>query len=253
MGSIKKVAILGTGNVAWHLSFALFKAGIEIVQVFGRNEERAKKYAQRVLAEPISHYNNLVEDADAYLLCINDTNIAEVASNLKNVRGIVAHTSGSVPMEVLKDNSDYGVFYPLQTFKDSEVNFENVPILCEGNSGPTEAALMSLAFELSQRVYSITSAQRQKLHVAAVIANNFTNFLFAKAFALCQENNIPFEILHPLIVETARKATLGNPADYQTGPAVRHDEATIVKHLELLEDPALRELYASITKNIQAE
>jgi predicted short-subunit dehydrogenase-like oxidoreductase (DUF2520 family) len=203
------------------------------------------------LAEPVSHVEDIVEDADLYLLCVSDTSIAEVAQKLKHINGIVAHTSGSVPMEVLNDNKDFGVFYPLQTFKDSEVNFDKIPILCEGNSGPTEAALMSLAFELSARVYSLNSEQRQKLHVAAVMANNFTNYLFAKAFEFCAENGIPFEILHPLILETARKATLGNPAEFQTGPANRNDESTITRHLELIADPKLRALYASISKNIQ--
>ena len=254
MASIKKVVILGTGNMAWHLSFALFKAGLDVVQVFGRNSREAKIFAKRVLAEPISNLDNILENADLYLLCISDKSIADVAQKLKNVNGIIAHTSGSVPMNALLPHQNIGVFYPLQTFKkDSEVNLEKVPILCEGNSGPTEAALMSLAFELSQNVYSINSEQREKLHVAAVIVNNFTNYLFAQAYKLCAENNIPFEVLHPLILETARKATLGNPADYQTGPASRNDLSTIAKHLELISNPELRKLYELISNNIQAQ
>ena len=254
MSSIKKVVILGTGNVAWHLSFALFKAGLDLVQVFGRNADSAKEVAKRVLAEPVSTINDVVENADLYLLCISDKNIAEVAKKLPEVKGIVAHTSGSVSMDVLSQFQEYGVFYPLQTFKKSaEVVFEKVPILCEGSSNQAESALMSLAFELSENVFSLNSVQRQKLHVAAVIANNFTNHLFAQAYRLCAENNIPFEVLHPLILETARKATLGNPADYQTGPAHRKDEETIGKHLNLIENAALRDLYALITKSIEQQ
>lgn len=252
MSSIKKVVILGTGNVAWHVSFALFKAGIEIIQVFGRNKTAASEIAYRILAEPISNLFDIDENADLYLLCISDKNIGEVAKNIPDVNGIVAHTSGTVPLDVLHRFHESGVFYPLQTFtKGGEISFEKVPLLCEGSSGPAESALMSLGFEMSQNVYSINSDQRQKLHVAAVIANNFTNHLFAQAFKLCAENKIPFEVLHPLILETARKATLGNPADYQTGPAHRKDDETIQKHLQLLENSNLRELYALITKSIE--
>ena len=254
MSSINKVVILGTGNVAWHLSFALFKSGREIVQVFGRNSTQTAEIAQRVLAQPISNFNQIDEDADLYLLCISDKSIADVANNIPDVNGIVAHTSGSVPLNVLNQFHESGVFYPLQTFKKgADFDFENVPILCEGSSGPAESALMSLGFEISQNVFSINSEQRQKLHVAAVIANNFTNYLFAQAYKLCTENNIPFEALHPLILETARKATLGNPADYQTGPAHRKDEETINKHLQLIDNSALRELYKQITKRIEEQ
>ena len=252
MSSLKKIVLLGTGNVSWHLAHAFFKAGADIVQIYGRNAQKAEALAAQVLASPISDLDNLVETADLYLLCISDNNIAEVTGKLPPLNGIVAHTSGAVHMQVLSGCNNYGVFYPLQTFvAGTPVDFEKVPILCEGSSGEVEAALMSLAFTLSQKVYAVNSVQREKLHVAAVFANNFTNHMLAKAYAICQENNIPFEVLHPLIEATFTKALSGDPATNQTGPAVRHDDKTIAKHLELLDNSMLRELYKVITKSIQ--
>jgi predicted short-subunit dehydrogenase-like oxidoreductase (DUF2520 family) len=252
MSSIKKMVLIGTGNVAWHLGTALSKAGIDVVQVFGRRPERAKALAAQLQSTPISDFNNLAEDADFYLVCVSDAAIAEVGRKLQNVRGIVAHTSGSVRMDALSKNENRGVFYPLQTFTAGvPVDFNHVPLLCEGNSAQTEAALMALAFELSTKVFAISSDQREKLHVAAVFANNFTNHLFAQAHRICEANKIPFSVLHPLILETARKATETNPEESQTGPAKRGDAVTIEKHLNQLTDPNLHELYLLLTKSIQ--
>lgn len=252
MSSLKKIVLLGTGNVSWHLAHALFKAGADIIQIYGRNAQKAEALAAQVLATPVADLDNLVENADLYLLCISDDSIPEVANQLPPLNGIVAHTSGAANMNVLSGCTNFGVFYPLQTFvAGTNVSFEHIPILCEGSSGDAEAALMSLAFTLSQKVYAVSSAQREKLHVAAVFANNFTNHMLAKAYQICQENNIPFEVLKPLIEATFTKALQGDPAANQTGPAVRHDDKTIAKHLQLLHDDKLRELYQSITKSIQ--
>lgn len=252
MSSIKKMVLIGTGNVAWHLGHALKKAGVDILQVYDRQPEKAKGFAAELSTTPLSNLSNIIEDADLYLLCVSDAAIAEVGAQLHYVRGIVAHTSGSISLNALKGNENMGVFYPLQTFtKGLPVDLNQVPFLCEGNGTQTESALMALALELSTKVYAISSAQREKLHIAAVFANNFTNHLLAKAHQICEENHIPFSVLHPLILETARKATEANPENSQTGPAKRGDTVTIEKHLSQLADPNLRELYTILTKSIQ--
>lgn len=252
MSSIKKMVLIGTGNVAWHLGHALKKVGVDILQVYDRKPEKAKAFASELSATPLSDFRNIIEDADLYLLCVSDAAIAEVGAQLHYVRGIVAHTSGSIRLDALIGNENVGVFYPLQTFTTGvPVDLNHVPFLCEGNSSQTESVLMALALELSTKVYAISSDQREKLHVSAVFANNFTNHLLAKAHQICEENHIPFSVLHPLILETARKVTEGNPEESQTGPAQRGDAVTIEKHLKQLADPKLRELYTTLTKSIQ--
>jgi predicted short-subunit dehydrogenase-like oxidoreductase (DUF2520 family) len=252
VSSIKKIVILGTGNVAWHLSKALHKAGFDIVQVYGRDGQKAELIATPVLASVATRIDQVIEDADLYLLCISDDSILEIGKQLVHVDGIVAHTSGAIAMGALKGLQDFGVFYPLQSFTaGKEVDFEHVPFLIEGSSNAAESALMNAAFELSQNVYAISSAQRERVHVAAVFANNFSNHMLVQAKAICDENNIPFETLHPLIRATFEKALIGDPAANQTGPAVRNDEKTIAKHLQLLTKADQKTLYELITKSIQ--
>jgi predicted short-subunit dehydrogenase-like oxidoreductase (DUF2520 family) len=208
--------------------------------------------AAPVLASPVSDLDDLIEDADLYLLCTSDDSIEHIAAQLHHVNGIVAHTSGAMNMAILQGNHEFGVFYPLQSLTaGTQVNFEDIPFLIEGSSGETESALMSLAFELSRKVYAISSAQREKVHVAAVFANNFTNHMLVQAKAICDENNIPFEVLHPLIKATFTKALSGDPAENQTGPAIRGDERTIAHHMELLPDEQRKKLYKLITESIQ--
>lgn len=252
MSSIQKIVILGTGNVAWHLSKAFFKAGCDVVQVYGRSAQKAETIAAPVLASVATDLDQLIEDEDLYLLCISDDYILQVAKGLIHVKGIVAHTSGAIDLDALAPLQESGVFYPLQTFTTGQkMSYEKIPFLIEGSSGDTEAALMSLAFELSQNVYAMSSSQRQFVHVAAVFANNFSNHMLAEAKAICEENNIPFEVLHPLIKVTIHKALEGDPRDNQTGPAIRNDQKTIGKHLELLNNIDREALYQLITSSIQ--
>jgi predicted short-subunit dehydrogenase-like oxidoreductase (DUF2520 family) len=252
VSSIKHIVILGTGNVAWHLSKALHAANLQIVQVYGRNRQKAESIASPVMASVATETDHLVEDADLYLLCISDDSIVEIGQSLKHLNGIVAHTSGAIGLEALSGLREYGVFYPLQSFTAGrEVDFEQVPFLIEGSSGTSESALMSLAFELSRNVYAISSAQRERVHVAAVFANNFTNQMLVEARLICDENGIPFQVLLPLIEATCKKALTGNPAAHQTGPAIRGDERTIAKHLALLKDQGQHDLYQLITQRIQ--
>lgn len=244
--------IIGAGNVAWQLASAFFKAGITVEQVYARNKQSANELAKKVLAEPICSIDDLIETADLYLLCITDDSISSIAENFPPIAGIVAHTSGAKALSTLNANQNCGVFYPLQTMvKNQNTDFNEVPILCEGNSGAVEAALMDLALRLSTNVHAIDSNQRQKLHVAAVFANNFTNHMLAKAYQICTENNIPFRVLKPLIAETVEKAFIENPKLHQTGPAARNDVQTIAQHISLLRKKTDQNLYNTITQSIQ--
>jgi len=225
------VLIVGNGNVATHLYKGLEKE-------------------DNILLNKINSRNlNNVPKSDVTILAVSDDAIAEVSKKIDN--SFVVHTSGSMPLNELKNNSRKGVFYMLQTFtKDTTVDFSQIPFCLEAENKEDYQVLESLAKMLSKRVYSISSEQRKILHVAAVFVNNFTNHLFKIGKDICDENNVPFEILHPLIQETASKILSVSPEKAQTGPAKRNDEKTIKNHLTLLNQKQ-QEIYNILTDAIQ--
>lgn len=240
--------------MAWHLANTLDAAQHTILQVYSRNNEKAKALASPLNAQAVNSINELTDDIDVLLLCISDNAIAEIAPQLIHHRCVIAHTSGAMDMELLKNTSPYyGVFYPLQTLSaGKKVNFYEVPIGIEGNNSATEKILFALGNTISNKVKYINSEQRKHLHLAAVFANNFTNALYAEAAEILEQQNLNFDLLRPLILETAQKIQKLSPAEAQTGPAKRHDENTIKKHLELLNNEAeKKEVYALLTEIIK--
>lgn len=247
-----RVILLGAGNVAQHLYKAFYKQpAITIVQCYNRKGVRL---------HPDQNENNVtkniasIKEADIYIMAVSDDAIKTLSNQLPFTNRLVVHTSGSVPMIAINNSNRQGVFYPLQTFtSDKAVNFAKIPICIEGDQEKDLFLIERLALLLSKKTYQISSAQRNILHVSAVFVNNFTNHLFSIGNDICKENNIPFEILHPLLQETAKKALKINPNKAQTGPAVRNDTKTIARHLKLLSDPSQQEIYQTLTKAIQSK
>jgi len=242
----KKIVIIGSGNVATHLAIALFKAKYNIIQVFSRTLESAKILARQIEADYTNLSENILLNADLYIIASSDDSINEIANfnTLKNK--FLVHTAGSVSIDVFKNNtSNYGVFYPLQTFsKNIPVNFSEVPICIEASTPAYNKFLCEIADNLNCKHFLINSEERKKLHLAAVFVNNFTNNLYSIAYNLLEKNNLPFEILHSLIKQTAEKATNNNPNEIQTGPAKRGDNITIKKHLKMLNNEVFyKEIY----------
>ncbi|TSA29361.1 MAG: DUF2520 domain-containing protein [Bacteroidetes bacterium] len=250
MEQIRKIILFGAGNVASHLSKALVRKGFSIVQLVNRSPESGRQLAVTIGARFAGTLEEVVPDADLYILAVSDAAIPEIAASLRVQQGIVVHTSGSVNMDVLRPSSGkIGVFYPLQTFrKGKRISFNRVPICVEANRPGVEEALLQLAGQLSSNVHRITSEQRHILHLTAIFAGNFTNYLYAIAEDLLIQYGIPFELLKPLIHQTAANARHADLYSLQTGPAIRDDRAVIENHLELLKDhPVYREIYELIT------
>ncbi|MGM0531545.1 MAG: Rossmann-like and DUF2520 domain-containing protein [Bacteroidota bacterium] len=248
-----RIVFIGAGNVATNLAMALRKSGHEIVQVYSRTEESAEELAHQVVAEPITQMNRIIADADIYFLAVNDEVIEEVLSQFPHNDVFLIHTAGSVSMNVLKDHAtDFGVFYPLQTFtKDWLSDFTEIPLCIEANTDRNLNILGQIADELSNNVYNIDSMQRLYLHVAAVFACNFTNFMFASAENILKNHDISFNVLNPLIRETVDKALIHSPSRSQTGPAIRGDKETIDKHVDLLSHSGkLQNLYRFVSDSI---
>lgn len=243
-----RVSILGSGNVATHLISAfLNSADIQLVQVFSRNLEKIKHLEGEVLITNNLHELELV---DVTIVAISDDSILGLSKKLKNDSGLIAHTSGTASLNELKGNYPKGVFYPLQTFsKEKKFNLKKVPICIEADSDSNLLLLEKLATGISDNVYFIDSKQRQNIHIAAVFVNNFSNHLYEIGNQICKKHNIPFEILQPLIKETAKKVKSMTPSDAQTGPAKRNDQLTIEKHLSTLSNQQ-QEIYKVLTKSI---
>lgn len=225
------VVLLGTGNVATHLYNAFLNVDAIVVT----------QISSRALDE--------VPDADITIIAVADDAIAEVSSKIKN--GFVVHTSGSVDLNNLQNATRKGVFYMLQTFsKDKKVNFHEIPFCLEAENTNDYKLLEILANSIGKKIYSISSEQRKTLHVAAVFVNNFSNHMYKIGSDICIKNKVPFDILKPLILETALKIKELSPEKAQTGPAVREDKKTIKNHIKLL-DTSQQQIYKILTKSIQ--
>ncbi len=251
----KKIVLIGAGNLAHHLAKLLLKRGHEIIQVYGRTEAAAKQLGMKLFSVHTTVLQELKPDADIYIICVKDKAIAEVAAKLKPGNKLVLHTSGATSMQVLKGSSKkYGVLYPLQTFSaQSKVKWNKIPFLIEGNTAAAKNEVLQFALGLVKEVYEMNSEKRMKLHLAAVFACNFSNHLYTLSKQYLEEEGIPlFHLLAPLIQQTAKKIKKNNPAEVQTGPAVRNDEAVMKQHLQLLKGKEkFRKVYEVMSNSIK--
>ena len=243
------IVIIGSGNVAQHLITAFLQSNeIELIQVFSRQKESVSPL---ISSDKIVSDFAEIKQADLYLIAVSDNAIADVSTKLPFENRLVVHTSGSMPMEILDSKNRRGVFYLLQTFtKNKPVNFKEIPICLEAENEKDFKTIETVAKTISSVVQSISSEQRKALHVAAVFVCNFVNHLYKIGNDICNENQLSFEILQPLIVETAQKIIQLSPKHAQTGPAKRNDSETINTHLNFLSDENQKEIYKLLTKSI---
>jgi predicted short-subunit dehydrogenase-like oxidoreductase (DUF2520 family) len=250
---MKKVVIIGSGSLATHLALTLHANGVLISQIYSRTSTNAEILADKVGCSYTSNISNLFSSADIYIYAINDNSLLKLLKKFELPVAIHIHTSGSLSISIFDGYAKkYGVLYPLQTFsKKRAVDFTNVPILIEACNSEIESDIYNFSKLISPKIYSITSEQRSKIHLAAVFACNFTNYMYDIAFDIVSKSGIGFEILQPLILETADKIKTLTPKDAQTGPAVRYDQNIIKKHLSLLNrSNDKKEIYKLLSKSI---
>ncbi len=247
-----KVVIIGTGNVAAVLGKLIKKAGYEIIQVFGRNLKHASALAGEINSVPCNEWKDISKDADIYLVALADTALYDLDKHLLLSDQLVLHTAGSVSKDVLKNiSTNYGVLYPLQSLRKEMDVLTEVPLLVEGNNQHTTQSIWDIACRISPNVAIVDEEARLKLHVAAVFVNNFTNHLYAVTADFCRKQSLNFSLLLPLAVETARRIAWIFPAQAITGPAIRKDNVTIRKHLDVLKDyPFMLKIYEQMTESI---
>ncbi len=251
-----RIVFVGAGNLATHLAQALHAHGYNIVQVYSRTAESAATLAQKVNASFTNDLEAVVADASLYIVSLTDSAFVNLIPQIvkgKNKEALFVHTAGTLSMELWEGYaSRYGVFYPMQTFsKQRAVDFASIPIFVEANSQHDTDLLLKMASGISHKAQLATSDQRKKLHVAAVFACNFTNHMYALTAELLEKSNLSFDVMLPLIDETARKVHTLSPKAAQTGPAKRNDELVMNEHLRMLgEGSEMANLYATLSQSI---
>ncbi|MBK5214184.1 MAG: DUF2520 domain-containing protein [Flavobacteriaceae bacterium] len=244
------VVFLGFGNVNSHLFDALYKRKeVAVKQVFNRNYIKLISPYENI---PFTDDVSKIEDADVYIIGIPDDAISAFSESMPFQNRLVVHTSGGVAMDALSNKNRGGIFYPLQTFsKQRKVDFKNIPICIEAENSKDLKLLRSLGETISGNVVEISSEKRAKLHLAAVFVNNFVNHLYQIGSEILDKESLPFDLLKPLILETASKIETLSPNEAQTGPAKRNDIKTIEKHLHLLDDSEYVKFYELFTEALK--
>ncbi|MDR0334079.1 MAG: DUF2520 domain-containing protein [Dysgonamonadaceae bacterium] len=247
-----KIVLIGSGNLATHLAIALNASGNEIAQIFSRTLENAKSLAEKTGARYTDDVEQIDCNADLYIFSVKDDTLPEILKRMPKTKGIWVHTAGSVPINVFVPYTDnYGIIYPLQTFsKNKTVNFADILVFIEGSNTETIHSLETLAKSISKNISYLSSEKRQYLHLAAVFVCNFTNHLYTLSAEILEKEDIPFDVLKPLIMETATKVMELSPKAAQTGPAVRFDETVMSKHIDLLTDGDMKYIYKILSESI---
>lgn len=243
-----QTVIIGSGNVAYHLAKAFVQNGISIAQIFGRNEKELQKISSEL---NISYSTENLEDADLYIICVSDNSIENVSKIISKKDCLVAHTSGSLPKEVLTGEYRRSSFYPLQTFsKTKDLDYTQIPFFIETENEKDQKFLTDLASKISDNVMESSHEKRKYIHLTAVFACNFVNHLFARAKEISDAQEIPFDYFLPLINETVQKISEIEPKSAQTGPSVRNDKRVLELHEQLLKDESLK-IYKTMNQSIK--
>ena len=244
-----KISIIGAGNVGLNMFETLGKKkDVKLVSLFNRSIEKILHYRKKVF---ITNNINEIKKSDIYIISTKDDSIKKVSEKIIGRDGLIVHTSGSTEMKILSIHKNFGVFYPLQTLTLEKIaDFKKIPICVEANNEINYKILKKLTKITGSKYYQVDSKQRLALHVSAVFACNFTNYLFSKAYDICRSNKIPFDILFPLIRETLGKIEENNPSEIQTGPAIRKDLSTIKKHLNFINSKNSKKIYSILTQEI---
>ena len=244
-----KIVIIGSGNVAYHLAKAFTQNNIEVSQIFGRNEVELNKISEEL---NIPYSTKDLDDADLYLISVSDSAVEQVSDLIKTEKALVAHTSGSLPIETLKGNYRKASFYPLQTFsKTKNLDYSKIPFFIEAENQIDEKSLFELASLISDNVETSDYEKRKYIHLTAVFACNFVNHLFARAKEISDSQDLDFNYFIPLIDETVEKIHHLEPKSAQTGPAVRGDERVLKLHEELITDKEHLKIYQLMNESIK--
>ena len=249
-----KVVFVGAGRLATHFAQALRASGHNIVAVYSRTLSSAKALSSVVGGFATDSLSSFPTEADAFVIAVKDSALAEVLDLLGQGREgqLFLHTAGSIALSVFGQHTPCGVIYPMQTFsKERKVDFSRIPIFIEGDGDHALRVARQLATSVSSHVSELSSADRRHLHLAAVFACNFVNHCYTLSAEILERHGMTFDVMLPLIAETAEKVASVHPRDAQTGPAVRYDENVLNAQRQLLADqPTVQAVYDLMSKSI---
>ncbi len=249
-------SIIGTGNIAWFFGKRIAAAGHSCVGVYGRDEQKTKDLADALLAKKHGNINELRdEDADVCFLAVSDSAIETVAQQLTLKKTILVHMAGALSLNMIsKAAKDHAVLWPVYSvLKSNPPGHRNIPCAWEASSDRAKRFVLEMGHAITDELFEAKDAQRKWLHLSAVMTNNFINHLLAINEKICKDNELPASTLQPLINQTFERVKQTSPFKTQTGPAMRHDIATIEQQLELLSgQPHLHKVYEAMTESIQA-
>ncbi|WP_235295717.1 Rossmann-like and DUF2520 domain-containing protein [Portibacter marinus] len=254
---MQKGLCVGTGNLAWHFIPALINLENTVeLQVLGRNQD-APKWLKDLSIDYITTSQDIDPEIEFVFLMVSDTSIPPLTQDLKEFlpsHKKVVHFSGTATIDAIDDHfTDRGSVWPIQSLSkgDHQIDLSKIPLCIHGSSPNFTYELRSIFQKITSNIHLIEPEIRPFIHVAAVLANNFTNHLYALSKSLLDSKGVDFEILKPIIVQTALKVRDSDPQMLQTGPASRQDMVTVEEHLSMLEfDPVLQKLYELFTQSI---
>ncbi len=252
LDDIKNIGIIGAGNVAWHMAKAFKENGLHVSHIYSKTPENRAALARMVNAKACDKLKEMEESVDFLLIAVNDDAIKPLSEELKNYKNLIAHTSGSVDLEVFKNFAHAGVFYPLQTFtKDIAINYSKIPFFIEARQNEDLKILKAIANKVSPYVFEANSKQRMDIHIASVFACNYVNYMYLIAQDILKQNNLPPQAIDSLIAETSRKVIGNDARKMQTGPARRNDIQTLNKHIKILQsNPQYANIYKLLADSI---
>lgn len=245
-----KIALIGTGNLAWHLVKATQGTLVQWTGVWSRNLNHLESFCKEWNLPMLTSINHIDDSTDLIILAITDDAISSI-DHLIPQQFTVVHTAGAVSIDQLHRPSR-GVIWTLQTLRKNQmVRLGDAPFFIESTNEETQNKIEHFLNFFGAKAHHSSSESRSKIHLAAVFANNFSNHLFTLANEILKKENIPFDVLLPILTVQIEKLKTKDSKDIQTGPAFRNDQFTISKHLELLKDsPELSEVYACLTEAI---
>ncbi|HIF14412.1 MAG TPA: DUF2520 domain-containing protein [Bacteroidetes bacterium] len=244
-------SIIGAGNVAHYFGSMLFRSGAKCKSICARNIDKAKELASIIKADNVSDISSVSDDVDLIILAVSDDAIIEVTQNISLIKSILVHTSGNMPLSVLESSAvSCGVLYPLQTLTSSNFDKDkDVPLLLEANSEKGLNKIIGFVNQISDQYHIISSEQRKKIHLVAVLLNNFVNHLGVLSEDILNKHDLKLDILLPLLDKTIEQVKTGQAFKSQTGPAIRGDKRTMDDHIGQLNIHD-RAMYKALSESI---
>jgi predicted short-subunit dehydrogenase-like oxidoreductase (DUF2520 family) len=249
-------ALIGSGNMAWLIASRMLSGGHTCVGVWGRNADATDKLCAAFSLPRLHTLSQFHDGTDACIVAVADSGIADVVKDFSLRRTTLIHTAGSMPVDVLSAHTiNAGVVWPVYSIrKDALPDHRYFPALIEANTQDASEIVRAVAKAICDTAYEVSGEQRQWLHLAAVMSNNFVNHLLAVATDICDMEDLPVSLLQPLLDQTIAGTRIYHPQLLQTGPARRHDAATLSRHLSMLEgQPQWQNLYRSLSAAIMEQ